>query len=305
MFRLSDAGTNDVKFDQPDGFTRYTTQFNLPAYASQGPDTWYLIDFHFRVELELPLAPSARAYVGASTNGKTAAQVKLETYDLGNPILRWTSLQLIDGGVEGYTTSGVVEMRFLNYLNVQGVAPGRNRLTFWLEPLDGMRVRSFEIMRDSGILATQSGPPKLSLALNLPGIKVEAGKPFEIGYELTVDTLPARAVEVIPDLPDRGLRLIGPAASRFETVDGNARGELKFEADRPGEYLVTVVAVSSNAGQAQAPFMVRADPESSTFIPGWLSPMAVALFAGAGDLLLLALPAAVPRVKRLIARFFP
>lgn len=133
-------------------------EYILPENAAQGPESWYVIYLHFSIEFS-DESDDGSVYVSASTNGRTAAQVKFMTEKQQDDSLTigWItgSENLIKGDVKHSTFSlSIEDIHFANYLQTSGVKPGLNVLTFKLEQYDGAKVKGLRIFGDSGIALT-------------------------------------------------------------------------------------------------------------------------------------------------------
>jgi hypothetical protein len=137
--------------------------FDLPAGASQGGETWYAAQIGYEWS-GLPHAGQA-AYLYAKWNGATMYQLELEPTDPGFPVgFRWSMVDAIWGGSAGYEFTNTFAGRSTNFATVGGVKPGRNQLTLELDtqsgPLPGVSVR---VLKDSKVIATHWGPTSISV----------------------------------------------------------------------------------------------------------------------------------------------
>lgn len=237
---LSDLGfsTADV-VQSPD---RGHVSFAFPPGAQQGPDNWYLLNFHFEVEI----APDSDgvALVSAATNDRSAAQVQFETHP-GQPV-KYSSLSLIAGRTESISDSRVVEVRFSNYLQQQGVAPGPAKFSVSLEQIGGAKISRVTLFSDTSFEATRSSPFALSLT---PGKAISptptTGRPFYVTFTLRVQQ--GRPVDsvAITATASNGLEVVSPARQDIGSVGDIYQGRFRFIAKGAGEYEVGLHAQSS------------------------------------------------------------
>lgn len=239
--RLSDVGYETTTYTG-DG-THAVASIMLPKGARQGPERWYVIKLHFRIEMDG--AGPGPAYFSAATNGRTAVQLKL-TGD-GKTNVDYAMVGLVDGRQRGELKGGEGELRLANYLQDQGVtgdAPVEVSIT--MEPGPSLDIRSVTVFADSMIEETQYGPYPLSVRVPLEEVGViRAGQTFSLPVEVAV-TRPkttAHSVEVAVT-PEEALEVVGPRSVRIGDLSGERETAFRMRAKRPGEYRVTVAATS-------------------------------------------------------------
>src|SRR5690349_2439678 len=80
--------------------------FRLPAGARQGRGVWYVLRLRYRLTFA-PTTRPGRAYVMASTNGYTCAQLEFRvTRERGHPRVRWNAVDAAHGLRQGNARSG-------------------------------------------------------------------------------------------------------------------------------------------------------------------------------------------------------
>jgi hypothetical protein len=233
---------------------RVSVAYRLPAGAKQGAPDWYLVRLDLRLVLD-PTSGNGLAYVSALTNGRAAAQVKLETRRGAAGLeTTWSTVGLLDGRVERTTSARTIEVRFRNYLQLAGVKPGRNLLTFQLERYGDVKLRSVRILPDSGIEVSPLSPARVRLEVRLPEGEVAAGDRFTVRYRLTnAGDRAAHDVVVLPTFPESALRVVGAPERRHEVLRSGQQtsGALTFEALAAGRFEVAL-AVRSSANRPAA-----------------------------------------------------
>ncbi|MDE3090453.1 MAG: hypothetical protein KGJ80_13810 [Chloroflexota bacterium] len=266
--------------------------YYLPRGATQGPDSWYLLRLHFRLELAENSAPGL-VYVSVSTNDRTAAQVKFQLYRVGGLIIHWDTVDLLEGEEHFFTLSPSIEVFFSNYLQTAGVLPGLNTLTVSLEAYDGAKVNRLVVFDDSGIEYTPLGPPKLTMQVILPDKPVIVGDVFRIGFELgNRGGYPAKGVTVQAAYPQDAIRIRDIERWHFPTVEKETKGEFVLESLQSGHYEITLFVTSESGGRPAAAIEanigeIRSDQKEpvATGVPLWM-PLLSMLLAGISILLL-------------------
>jgi hypothetical protein len=224
----------------------------LPAGSAQGrAGRWFVMRLHIRMRV----APGTRAGfadVSALLNGRSAMLVELEVRPRpggGGRVLTWATAGLIDGAQTGAgPVADTGELGYSNYVQGGSVRGGRSRLTFRIERFRGLRLRSVEILADSGILSTALSPPRLRLAVASRAQGDPAvGRPLTIGFRLANQGgCPARDVEVGMIYPHDALAAVGPARRRVGVVTHGATGTLTLRPRLSGAHRV-VVGVNGSA----------------------------------------------------------
>lgn len=209
--------------------------YRLPADARQGPRRWHLIHLHFRIRFKA--GAEGRAYVGAGTNGYAAAQI---VFEVTPERIRWSEVGIVHGSVRRETSEREAEVRFVNYLQLRGVVPGLNALSFDVEQLGPPTVESLVVYADSAIEVTRRSPGSVKLSLAAPR-RVALRTPFLVRYRLTNtggQTSRRVGVQAVPE--GRGVAVIGSARRSHGTLAPGAarRGSFRLRALRRGRWHV-------------------------------------------------------------------
>jgi len=137
-------------------------EFTLPDGATQGPDTWYIINFHFLIEFE---ADTGGGF--CNVRAKPGASVQFETLRVNDsPYIR------IPGNEPISSTSIRMEVRYYNYMPESGIRPGENEMAFSFKEYQGARVKSVTVYSNTAIETTALSPRS-----------AEASSPAPEGYE--------------------------------------------------------------------------------------------------------------------------
>jgi hypothetical protein len=260
VWTLPMLGYGDQTFPLRRDRERVTLAYRLPRGAQQGARDWYLVRLNFRARLGRR-SGAGLAYVSALTNGRAAAQIKLEVARVrGRLHTTWSGVGLVDGRVERTTTGRTLDVRFANYLQLAGVRPGRNQLVFQYERYGNARFDRLRIIRDSGIEVSPLSPARLRLTVRLPSATVAVGDTFTVPFRLTNDgDRAAKEVVVTPQFAADALRLVGAPTRRFPLLPRSAEGAFRFKALAPGAYDV-VLGVRSSTNRPAAVIRVPIQP---------------------------------------------
>jgi hypothetical protein len=273
--------------------TQLAASFTLPDNATQGPKSWYLLRLHFRLDLAED-TESGVAYVSASTNEQTAAQIAFEVYKVGDvPLVHWNMLDLIEGSRDYFTVSPSIEVLFHNYLRTAGVLPGTNTLSVKTETYGGVRLERLTVFDDTGIEYTPLAPPRLSMQVTLPEQQLIVGDILRLEFHLeNRGDHPAKGVTVGVIYPKEAFGIRDQESWRFPVVEKEAQGEFVLEALQSGRHQIIVSTASDSGGQPAT--ILAADiglsrPDSQrqvkTDTSPWIMPISVGL-GGLGLLLL-------------------
>lgn len=254
LWTLRDLGYGDeVRFGTKRDLARPLIQFRLPQNASQGPLNWYIVRLHLRLTLKEDSGPGTLAF-GAETNQMGCAAIDFTLKRTGNhPTIQWRSIGIVDGNKNGSSKHRIVELRYANYLQEQGVRPGLNSLDFSVGPRTGtVRIAEVRVFaEDSGIEYTRLGPANVVLNANIP----TTGSPIRVGQRVTVDFAmrntgerTARQINVSADYDDRVLSLLSSSSMKIAQLrpGGRAFGSFTFTAKRAGETPIFVTATTSS-----------------------------------------------------------
>lgn len=235
-------------------------EFRLPKGARQGPRTWYLMRLRFKITFDKAGGPGF-AFISGLTNGRAAAQVELMREPNHNRI-RVRTLNYIRGGAQRWVSRRSVEVGLTNYLQYSGVRAGLNTFAVKVEQTPGVKIESFSVLLDSGIIVTRTGPAALAVSLERHRFSITVGDEFDVRYTVRNDgDRPALNIEVTPEHP-RALELIGEADYERRILRGTMSDSFRFRARAPGIYRAALF-VSSGSNHPAVEFEVRVDPPAS------------------------------------------
>ena len=202
----------------------------LPADAAQGSDWWYLLDFHFGLVPSPDTAPGS-VVVSASTNGRTAAQVRFRiVLAAGRPFMQWESYDLVDGSRRYTTTARQEDVRIRNYLQTDGVRPGANSVEARIEISEGVRVERLTVYDDSGVLRSRVGPSSVDLGLLSGSFSPKNGR-ADVMYRLEHEGgLPATNVVVRAWIcPNGTWAAPSERIATYSTISQDTLGTFEFD----------------------------------------------------------------------------
>ncbi|MDD5501044.1 MAG: hypothetical protein PHH57_05085 [Candidatus Omnitrophica bacterium] len=144
-----------------------SVEYQLPEDATQGPDTWYIINLHFLIEFT---DETSNGF--ASVSASPGASVQFETLRVNDsPLIRVRDQS---------STSTRIDVRYFNYLTYSGVKPGKNVMHFKFREDQGTRIKSIKIFSDTGLESTTVPPSKSDEQLKLT--QEEQAKAKEIAF---------------------------------------------------------------------------------------------------------------------------
>jgi hypothetical protein len=144
---LAQLGYGDMTLAGSEEETPAVT-YTLPADAAQGPDTWYIVNFHFLIEFA---ADTGGGF--CDVRAKPGASVQFETLRVNDsPYIR------IPGNEPVSATSTRIEVRYYNYMSQSAVSPGENEMTFSFKEYQGAKVKSVTVYSDTAIETTAVSP---------------------------------------------------------------------------------------------------------------------------------------------------
>jgi hypothetical protein len=262
----------------PKGSASERFAFLLPEGVTQGPDTWYLL----RMNVTVTFGSSGghgSVLVGASTNGRAAAQVEFypERNRSGRSRVSWDTADLIHGAYDGRAGGRSARVEFVNYLQFKGVMGGANTLTFEAETFGRTDVQDIEIGPASGVYATPIGPPGLVMEANFSDDELRVGEPGAL--EVKVSNLHGRPVkDVVVELQPRSPHLFtkGPVSAAIPRVDGTAVRRFQLGTTQPGSIRVMALAEHRSGANAQA-VATAVTSEREALGTGWRLGLAAAL----------------------------
>jgi hypothetical protein len=245
---LARLGRGELRFGARKQVEVLSVPFTLPAGARQGArGRWFVMRFHFRARVA-PASGPGFADVSALVNGRSASLVEIERRGGGG--VTWTTAGLIGGIERGRERVGrTFAIRHVNYVQLGSIRGGRNRLSFRLEQVGGLRLDRVAVLADSGVVSTRSAPPKLTLEVDRAGLpdRFERGRPIALGVTLeNVGGCPARDVEVGAILPRGAVESVGERVIDVGRVAREAHVVLRLRPARSGTHRI-LVAANSNA----------------------------------------------------------
>lgn len=242
---LATSGVANSRWLTPDDSHAVAGTFRLPADAVQGKPLWYLIRLHVAVKLD-PHA-SGLAYISASANGLTGAQVEFRVRHLRNgvrPQIVWRTTDLLDGTVEHHTHSPLIVADMRNFLQYRAVQGGENELEIGLEGFNGVNVERWRVLPDSGLSASRRGPPRIKLVPNVSGESIEEGQSTNVRFTLeSIGDRPVPQATVLLRPVTPGLSVIGPGASTYQQLSAEAHGTFELGATAAGELRAQMLAI--------------------------------------------------------------
>ena len=238
---LRDFGYGDeVRQGTKADYSRPLIVFGLPAGVSQGPHNWYVVRLHVRLTVTSDSGPG-KILVSATTDDAACALMEFNVKRAnGHPTIKWSSAGIVDGVTEGSSQSGVVELRYANYLANAGVRRGENTLDFQVGPQTGSaRVSEFRVFaEDSGIEYTPLSPASVNLDARLASrTPIRVGQRLKVAFTLrNLGERTARKIKISPTYDSRTLSLVrGTSMSVAELRSGRSvTGSVLFAARHPG-----------------------------------------------------------------------
>jgi hypothetical protein len=251
--------------------------YRLPGDAFQGPDPWYVLDLRYRIRFD-KRSGAGVVYVLGVTDDAAATQTRFNvTRPAGRLHIRASSFDLIDGWRERQHHRPVFEGRSRNYLQIEGVAPGRNTLSVEVETYGKARVRSVEVLNTSAIVLTHRTPPNQGLPTVRVAVdpirgSIHEGESFVVGVNL--QNMARTALHnVTARLTPEGYGLTGvnPAAVTFPVLRRRARSRFEIRARRHGRWRL-VLSIGSGVEErtgALVPVAVLGD-EHGAGLDDWV-----------------------------------
>lgn len=240
----------DLRVDTARSIRLDTLDFDLPDDARQGIEGWYILDVDLDFDLDLSADMNARSYVSVLTDGRAAAQIEFQTETIGDRrVVRWSTLELFSGAVEGIVPANSLKMHYRNYLQNAGVRPGTNALSLQLEHYNGVVVQSASLRAGSQISHGAPGPPGLGVAASVTPARVRIGDTLALRYGVASRGIPARDVTVDVHSTSPGLIATDVPNRYFEWVS-RQEGMMQFRALAPGKHQLTVDAIGKTGGSA-------------------------------------------------------
>ena len=199
-------------------------EYLLPEDATQGPDIWYIIHFHFLIEFD-----DATGGGFCDVQASPSASVQFETLVVNDsPFIRIS-------GESATSTSTRIEVRYYNYMGSMAVKPGGNLMTFKFKEYQGTKIKSVTIFNNTGIETTTVPPSGYEEGLKLtqeeqekakeiafsdPGVQAIAeGKEYAI--RITKANGVVRAAGEVPE-DEVEVRLVFATTYMIEDVEASA-----------------------------------------------------------------------------------
>ncbi|HYN93756.1 MAG TPA: hypothetical protein VES42_07885, partial [Pilimelia sp.] len=255
---LRDLGVAGIDRSRPAAGTLGRVTVTLPAGATQGPSTWYVIRLHARVSLAA--GSTGTAVVSAATNDRTAAQIQFVPVAAGG--MEWNAVSAAEPARRVRTATRSADVRFSNFLQKTGVRGGANTLTFGLETFDGGRVDRVQIFGDSCIGSTRRSPETLQVQAQINPPTVRTGADFTIRVRVRNAGSGAVGTVRLSVSPAEG-GVVPLAGTERTTTDlvGEWVTDVRFRARSPGRHVVIVdvgTAISPYAGGSRISVPVTA-----------------------------------------------
>jgi hypothetical protein len=245
IFRVGDVQRELLVLTGHREFSR-SIPFRLPRQARQGADEWYTVHFNYRIVFSPTTGPGF-VWVSASTNGRTAAQIK---YTLRRNrerlVVRESSLDLVNGVVVRLLRGRRSDVQFRNYLQYEGVRGGLNELRFAVSTSGEARVAALHVRPNSGIFRTLRSPYPLKVQALVPKKPVQVGDRFRVELILSNRTgEQITGVEIRPSYDRDSFSLRGGKLRSVPRLVRPVRASFEFEARRRGVHQISFLVGSS------------------------------------------------------------
>lgn len=146
---LADLGYPELVITSGDEAENPSLQFDLPADATQGPDTWYIVHLHCLIEFD-------------ETTGGGFGSVRVSTNDFGGASVHFDSQTVNDSPLISFggkqCTSTRIEVRYSTFSTIMGIKPGTNTMTFGYDAKKKAKINSVTFFGDTGIQSTTVAP---------------------------------------------------------------------------------------------------------------------------------------------------
>jgi len=170
VMTLDDLGYSDLTIAGGEEVGTPAVEYMLPDDATQGPDTWYVINFHFLVEFDENTDGGF-----CNVRAKPGASVQFETLRVNDsPYIRVSGQDLS-------STSTRIEVRYHNYLSLRSVRPGKNEMNFMYKEYQGAKVKSVTVYSDTAIEVTSAAPSTSGEELQLSSEGQERAREIAFG----------------------------------------------------------------------------------------------------------------------------
>ncbi len=207
-------------------------EFQLPTGAGQGPKRWYLVHLHARVTVG---GSGGTAILTAAANGKTGAQIQFRPAGSG---VDWSTVSASEPPRQERSSTRTVEFRFANFLPLDSVHGGTNRLTFGAELFDGATFDGIQLFGDTCLETTDRSPEMLRAETQLRPETVHVGDSFTLRVRVRNVGSGAIGRVTVTARPDAGLTPVGQTTLTVDNLTGEWSGDLRFTARADGEHKV-------------------------------------------------------------------
>jgi hypothetical protein len=148
VMTLEELGYPDLEIAGGEEGESPAIEYTLPDDGTQGPDKWYIIDFHFLIEFEEDTGGGF-----CDVQAVPLGSVQFETIKVNDsPYIR------IVGNDPASSSSTRMDIRYYAYIPQGIIVPGKNEITFKVEQSQRAKVKSLTIYNDTSIELT-SVPP--------------------------------------------------------------------------------------------------------------------------------------------------
>jgi len=222
-----------------------TTTYSLPEGARQGNPLCYRLRLHYRARVSEQSGPGTIT-IWASTNDEAVAAIDLTVRRHGKKLeIVSSSVGLVEGGQRGASSGLDVEGTFSNFLVYGGVKPGLNELRFDVQQLGAARAESVTIYEDTALVVDRAGPAAIELVPSLKDRDIRVDEPFVVRYEIrnTGGVALAAGGKVVISVPE-GVVVTGSAVHPVGRLPGgsSAEGEYRLIARRSGRHRIRLAA---------------------------------------------------------------
>jgi len=195
---LEQLGYGDLTINGGEEAETSPIEFKLPDDATQGPDNWYLVNFHFLVEFD---EDSGSGF--CDVRAKPGASVQFETLRVNDsPYIRIN-------GQDDASTSTRIEVRYYNYLSLRSVRPGKNKINFTYKEYQGARVKSVTIYNDTAIEVTGMAPSASDEEIQVSSQEEEKAREIAFGDPRVQELVEGKEYAVRISRADGILRSLG------------------------------------------------------------------------------------------------
>lgn len=266
---------------------RKSFQYYMPSGAKQGPDTWYTLRLTATVTFARDSGPGS-VLISGSTNGRAGAQIEFYARRdrRGRPRTNWESVDIIDGNRWGQVSGPSATVQYENFLQLSGVQPELNRLSFETETFGAAEVESVTIRPASGVYATPDGPAEPQVIGTFVDDSLEVGESGQL--DLTVSSSNSRNLEDVEvSVRPRSPRLFiggSPIRRVSRLTEEGTTANFSIGRSSPGKLRVLVTAVATNGAKASTLVSAEVSEAKSDDLP-WSVLAGLGLLSGMGMLL--------------------